>query len=99
MTHNYVPQPVDTSAVELGPEVLELSEKLARDCHENWAQQRLSDGWRPGPARDDTQKVHPCLVPYDELPEGEKAYDRLTVMGALRLITALGYRIVPVEGD
>ncbi|MCR5162371.1 MAG: hypothetical protein K6C06_11425, partial [Lachnospiraceae bacterium] len=35
----------------------------------------------------------PCLVPYDELPEREKDYDRMTAMETLKLIIKLGYEI------
>ena len=65
----------------------------AVNVHEIWADQRLKDGWRIGPARDDAKKEHPCLVPYEELPEGEKEYDRRVVRDTVRAILALGYRI------
>jgi hypothetical protein len=90
----YRPEPRDTSSVEITPDVVALTELLARNTHENWAHERLSHGWRWGPARDDEKKEHPCLVPYDELPEEEKEYDRRTALETIRLILALGYRIV-----
>jgi hypothetical protein len=90
----YQPQPIDTSRVVLPVEVESLTELLARNAHENWAQQRLRDGWRYGPGRDDARKEHPCLVPYEQLPESEKEYDRKTAMETVRSILALGYRIV-----
>lgn len=43
--------------------------------------------------RDDAKKQTPCLVPYDSLPEEEKAYDRNTAMETLRLIVKMGYKI------
>lgn len=90
----WTPRPADTSAVEVPPAIAALTESLARNTHENWAAQRLADGWRHGPARDDARKEHPCLVPYDELPEAEREYDRRTALETVRLILALGYRIV-----
>ena len=36
---------------------------------------------------------HSCLIPYEELPEVEKAYDRDTAFGTLKLITRLGFKI------
>jgi hypothetical protein len=90
---NYQPQPIDTSQVTLDSEVEALLELLARNTHEVWAQQRIADGWRYGPRRDDATKEHPDLVPYDELTEGEKQYDRATALSTLLTITALGYRI------
>jgi len=90
----YRPRPVDTSGVAIAKEIADLTELLARNTHENWAHQRLSDGWRRGPARDDGKREHPCLVAYDDLPEEEKEYDRRTALETIRLILALGYRIV-----
>jgi len=67
---------------------------LARNAHDIWARQRLADGWRFGPRRDDAKKEHPCLVPYEDLPESEKVYDRSAAMETLKAILALGYRIM-----
>ena len=89
----YEPTPLDTSNVKLTPDVLQLTELLARNAHEIWARQRLQDGWRYGPRRDDARKLHPCLVPYDELPESEKVYDRNAAMETLKAMTILGYRV------
>lgn len=89
----YTPNPIDASGVELSDELLALSEKLAEQVHEVWAQGRVADGWRYGAVRDDAKKETPCLVPYDALPESEKAYDRSTAYATLRLIVKLGYAI------
>ena len=89
----YIPHPIDTSHVSLS-EVQPLLEELARNAHEVWAQKRIEDGWTLGPRRDDAQHTHPCLVPYEQLPESEKEYDRELVNQTLKTILALGYRIV-----
>ena len=89
----YVPQPMDTSDVKLPEELNELVEKMAKNVHEVWAQSRISQGWTYGPERNDALKHHPCLVPYEELPEVEKDYDRDTALGTLRLIIKAGFRI------
>ena len=94
MNKNYLPQPVDTSDIQL-PEVLsELVEQMAKNVHEVWAQSRMEQGWTWGEERSDALKQHPCLVPYEELPEVEKAYDRDTALGTLKLICKLGLKIV-----
>ncbi|HEX8137972.1 MAG TPA: TRAFs-binding domain-containing protein [Pyrinomonadaceae bacterium] len=90
---SYKPQPLDTERVTLPPEIIELTEQLARNAHENWARKRLADGWRYGPRRDDARKEHPGLVPYDELSEEEKQYDRTTALETLKAILLLGYRL------
>ena len=89
----YKPQPLDTSMVELSSELLELTELLARNTHDIWAQQRISEGWKYGAERNDAEKLHPCLVPYEELPENEKEYDRNTAMETLKVIKLLGFEI------
>lgn len=90
---NYIPQPMDTGDVRLPDELDELVEQLAKNVHEVWAQSRISQGWIYGERRDDVLKQHPCLVPYDRLPDVEKAYDRDTAIGTLKLICKLGFRI------
>lgn len=90
---SYVPKPADTADVVLPAQVQALGERLAENAHECWAQQRISEGWRYGPERDDARKLHPCLVPYDQLTESEKEYDRLMSMESLKLIYRFGFRI------
>ena len=89
----YQPDPIDTSNIAIPPALAVLTEHLAENVHEIWAKQRLKDGWSWGPTRDDPLKQHPCLVPYDQLPESEKEYDRGTVLGTVKAILALGYQI------
>lgn len=89
----YQPRPLDTSSVTVPPELAELSEQLARNAHDVWARQRIRDGWRWGPQRDDAHKEHPSLVAYDELSDDEREYDRQVAMETVRAILALGFRI------
>lgn len=89
----YEPKPIEISSVSLSPELKKLTERLAQNAHELWAQQRIDDGWVYGPRRDDEAKKHPCLVPYEDLPDSEREYDRQVAMGTLKAILALGYRI------
>lgn len=91
--NKYIPQPIDTSDIRLSEELNELIEKMAKNVHEVWAQSRIDQGWTYGEERNDTIKTHPCLVPYEELPEIEKAYDRDTALGTLKLICKLGFKI------
>ncbi len=90
---SYHPKPLDTSSVTLPADLLALTERLAENTHETWAQQRLAQGWSYGPQRDDRARTHPCLVPYADLSDEEKAYDRSTAMETLKMIVLLGYRI------
>ena len=89
----YTPEPIDTDDVVLPEELTELAEEIAKNVHDVWSAKRLSEGWSYGEKRDDVKKTHPCLRPYDELPESEKAYDRATSMQTLKLIMKLGFNI------
>lgn len=91
--NNYNPQPIDTHDVVLPETITALAEQIARNVHEVWAVGRMKDGWSYGAERNDAEKTHPCLVPYEELSEQEKTFDRNTALETLRLITKLGFRI------
>jgi ryanodine receptor 2 len=92
-TDKYIPQPIDTTGVELPEELEQLVEQISKNVHEVWAETRISQGWKYGEQRNDELKTHPCLVPYEELPEEEKKYDRDTSIGTLKLIIKLGFKI------
>lgn len=89
----YEPKPIDTSSVKLDDELLTLTEKLAANIHDVWAIGRISEGWTYGPEKSSERKETPCLVPYGQLPESEKEYDRNTALETLKLIVTLGYEI------
>lgn len=90
---NYKPKPIDTSDVVLPEDLVPLVEKMAKNVHEVWALGRISQGWKYGDVRNDELKQHPCLIPYEELPEEEKDYDRNTALETLKLITKSGFSI------
>ena len=92
--NNYIPQPLDTKGVVLPNELNALAEEIAKNVHEVWAEGRMKEGWTFGEERDDAKKHHPCLVPYEELTDTEKEYDRNTSQETLKLIMKLGFRIV-----
>ena len=96
--HTYTPQPIDTGDVVLSDELNALAQRLAKNVHDVWAAGRIAEGWRCGPRRDDAAKTTPLLVPYEELPASEQAYDLNTAMQTLRLVIKLGYSITPPQG-
>ena len=89
----YIPQPIDTTDVKLPMELEVLVEEMSKNVHEVWAETRISQGWTYGEQRNDELKTHPCLVPYEKLPESEKEYDRNTSIETLKLILKLGFNI------
>ncbi len=95
----YIPKPIITDDIILPTYLVGLTEKIAENVHEVWAQGRIREGWVYGPARNDTEKQTPCLVPYSELPEAEKEYDRNTALETVKLIIKLGYRIEKQDSE
>ena len=93
MKANYIPKPENLENIQLSEELNNLVEAMAKNVHEVWAQSRMEQGWTYGQERNDQLKKHPCLVAYEELPEVEKAYDRDTAVGTLKLILKLGFNI------
>lgn len=95
----YIPKPIDTTSILLSDDLLELTEKIAENVHEVWSEGRIKEGWSYGKVRNDEKKETPCLVPYNELPENEKEFDRNTALETIKLIIKLGYEIKKGEQD
>lgn len=89
----YVPKPEDTSNVVLSKEILDINEIIAKNTHENWAKNKLDDGWIYGKVLDEDKRTHPCLVEYEELSEEDKDYDRTTAIETIKLLVKMGYKI------
>lgn len=89
----YKPNPINTAGIQLPDELLEIAELLARNTHEVWAKSRIEEGWIYGPRRNDMAKESPCLVPYEDLPENEREYDRSVSRQVLEVLYAMGYRL------
>lgn len=88
-----MPHPIDTKEVVLPKELEDLAEDIAKNVHEVWSAGRMKDGWTYGEERNDAKRQHPCLVPYEELTEEEKEYDRNTSVETIKLILKLGFMI------
>lgn len=93
----YNPQPINVEDIDLDAGLEDLTEAIAENAHDIWARTRMEEGWTYGPVRDDAKKQHPDLVPYAQLPDSEKEYDRLMAMNTLRLVRRLGYDIVNLK--
>ena len=93
----YIPKPIDLSDVSLTDDLIELREAIAENAHEIWAENRRMEGWTYGPVRDDKKKQTPDMVPYKDLSDGEKEYDRATAMRSIKLLKKLGYDVVKVQ--
>lgn len=89
----YEPSPITLDDVELSDDLTELQEAIAENAHEIWAKARTDQGWTYGPERNDQKKETPDMVPYCNLPESEKLYDREMAMQTLKLVKKLGFEI------
>lgn len=90
----YEPSPIGLDDVELSDDLAELQEAIAENAHEIWAKNRREQGWSYGPERNDQKKETPDMIPYCNLPESEKLYDREMAMQTLKLVKKLGFEIV-----
>lgn len=90
----YDPSPIGLDDVVLSDDLTELQEAIAENAHEIWAKNRRDQGWSYGPERNDQKKETPDMVPYCNLPESEKLYDREMAMQTLKLVKKLGFEIV-----
>lgn len=89
----YEPHPINLDEFDLSSDLEELIETIAKNIHEEWAFNRIKEGWVYGVERNDLKKTTPCLVPYEELPEIEKEYDRNTAKTTIMTILQNGYKI------
>lgn len=90
----YRPHPIDLSDVELPDDIEYLREAIAENAHEIWAEARQSEGWTYGSERNDQLKQTPDMVPYSDLTDSEREYDRKMAMNTIKLLRKLGYEIV-----
>ena len=54
-------------------------DKTPAEMHAAWSEHKLREGWTYGREKDEVAKTHPCLVPYDELPEDQRLKDRVFI--------------------
>ena len=96
-TKIYEPHPIEMGDIELTDDLLELREAIAENAHDVWAAARIEEGWSYGPVRNDHRKESPDIVPYSDLPDSEKQYDRDMAMSTIKLVRKLGYDLIKGE--
>ncbi|MFJ3670785.1 RyR domain-containing protein [Streptomyces sp. NPDC090106] len=94
----WTPPPSTTVDVKLPDSLHALVELLAEEAHDNWARQRLSEGWRHGRRLSRLRKRHPLLVPYRELTHAQQEADRVVALGTVRAILRQGYTLQEPAG-
>ena len=73
-------------------------EFLARIEHARWMSEKLAKGWRYGPDKDENNKTHLCLVPWDQLPDNFRNNDRKLVRALPEILAASRLEIHRLEG-
>ena len=68
-------------------------ERMAELEHGRWNVERLRDGWRFGRPRDDARKLHDCLVPWENLPENIREYDRNSIRAFPKILSEAGLEV------
>jgi hypothetical protein len=68
-------------------------EGMAEMEHGRWNVERLLDGWKRGARRDVAKKTSPFLVPWIELPEDIKDWDRETVRKIPEFLAKVGLEV------
>lgn len=62
-----------------------LDGRSPAELHQNWCDEKTRNGWVFGTFKDAEIKTHPCLVPYDQLPAGQRLKDKVF----LRIVNAM----------
>lgn len=93
----YTPKPIVTDGASVPGDFDSLLEALAENAHDVWALERQSEGWTYGVKRDDEKLETPDMVPYSQLSESEKQYDRLMASQTITLLQKLGYELIRHE--
>lgn len=87
----------------IAPEIQEiLKEKLevmAAAEHGGWEEQKRIDGWTYSRKPLESALGHNCLIPYDQLPDDVKQYDRNTINKYPVYAKLAGFKIVPKPVD
>ena len=83
------------------PVALQLNDKeietMAKVEHIRWSWEKRLNGWIFGSIKDNINKTHPCLVPYDGLSESEKEKDRELVRLIPALLQDINYEAYPIS--
>jgi RyR domain len=72
-------------------------ERLARMEHDRWWKERTAAGWVLGPQKDVDRRTSPDLVPWEDLSESVRDYDRETVRAIPEFLARVGYSIIRIS--
>ncbi|CAG5911922.1 unnamed protein product [Menidia menidia] len=90
---NFIPQPADTTNVNVPEKLDYFITRYAELNHERWCIEKFSNGWSCGEPLCETRKMHPLLKPFKSLPEKDKEAYCLPVRESLKTMLSWGWRI------
>lgn len=91
------PSPDETPLVR---QILELYlEFLAEEEHSGWMEHKLLNDWHFSPDRNDDARAHDNLVPYSDLKDDVKQYDRNSILHIPETVAVAGYRVIRVGNE
>ncbi|XP_065312718.1 ryanodine receptor-like isoform X2 [Gordionus sp. m RMFG-2023] len=90
----FVPNIIPIAKIIFPVQLEDIKKKLAENLHELWAKSKIEQAWIYGTERSDSQKTHPYLISYENLPAIEKTYDLQQALDTFKYIMALGYNII-----
>lgn len=86
-----------TGAPHLHEFTIDEIDRIAKEEHERWVNERLAAGWRVGPVKDIVNKISPYLVPYDLLEEPIKELDRSSVRNIPKLLANADFEVYKID--
>ena len=86
------------SAVAGVQHVIDNPDSTPEDSHKSWLKMKEAEGWTYGETKNPEHKRHPCMLPYEDLPETQKVKDELFLSICSILIPSLEQRTV-VKAD
>ncbi|MGB7789484.1 RyR domain-containing protein [Methanoregula sp.] len=72
-------------------------EFLAEKEHERWVEERVRKGWAYGKDRDDQQKIHGCIVPWEQLSETQRQKDQNAVRALPAILAKVYLKIIRLD--
>ena len=70
---------------------------MAEMEHDRWVKERKDAGWKPGPVKDIEKRINPYLIPWKELPEGQKDYNRMNAKKLPEFLAKAGFYIIRLK--
>ena len=99
----YTPHKINLDDVELDDDLEDLLEAIAENAHDVWAEKRMEEGYVYGKENNSDKDKGPLtnkdLVPYSDLPNSEKQYDRDMAAQTLKLAKRLGFKVTRTNPD